>query len=71
MLVLKRRKNESILIGENITVTILRARGGEVVIGIDAPKTTPVVRTELVEKALAEGKLSELEKVLDYEENSK
>ena len=49
MLVLTRKVDESITIGGNITVTVLGIRGGQVRIGIDAPKETPVNRTELVE----------------------
>ncbi|MCF8061394.1 MAG: carbon storage regulator CsrA [Deltaproteobacteria bacterium] len=49
MLVLTRKVDESITIGNGITVTVLGIRGGQVRIGIDAPKETPVNRTELVE----------------------
>ncbi len=49
MLVLTRKVDESITIGNRITVTVLGIRGGQVRIGIDAPRETPVNRTELVE----------------------
>lgn len=49
MLVLTRKANESITIGNHITVTVLGIRGGQVRIGIDAPRTMPVNRTEIVE----------------------
>jgi carbon storage regulator len=48
MLVLSRRPNEAIVIGDRITVTILEVRGNQVRLGIEAPKETPVYREELV-----------------------
>ena len=47
MLVLCRKNNESILIGDNITVTILDIRKGKVKVGIEAPIDVPVVRSEI------------------------
>ncbi|MGM0665620.1 MAG: carbon storage regulator CsrA [Thermodesulfobacteriota bacterium] len=49
MLVLTRKVEESISIGNNVTVTVLGIRGGQVRIGIEAPRDTPVNRTEVVE----------------------
>ena len=49
MLVLTRKANESITIGNHVTVTVLGIRGGQVRIGIDAPRDMPVNRTEIVE----------------------
>ncbi|WP_314425305.1 carbon storage regulator CsrA [uncultured Microbacterium sp.] len=48
MLVLTRRANESIVIGEDITVTILAVTPGGVRIGIDAPRETRIHRSEIV-----------------------
>ena len=48
MLVLTRRANESILIGDDITVTILGVTPGGVRIGIDAPRDTAINRAEIV-----------------------
>ena len=48
MLVLTRRANESILIGDDITVTILGVTPGGVRIGIDAPRDTSINRAEIV-----------------------
>lgn len=48
MLVLTRRANESIVIGEDITVTILAVTPGGVRIGIDAPRETRIHRAEIV-----------------------
>jgi carbon storage regulator len=52
MLVLTRKTDEAILIGEGdqqVRVLIVRIRGDEVRIGIDAPKEVPIVREELEE----------------------
>lgn len=48
MLVLSRKKSESIQIGPDIVVTVVDIRGGKVRIGIQAPKEVSVVRSELV-----------------------
>lgn len=47
MLVLSRRPDESILIGENIRVTVLEIRGDKVRLGIEAPKNIGVFRDEI------------------------
>lgn len=47
MLVLGRKSNESIIIGENITITILSVDGDRVKIGIDAPSEVSILRQEL------------------------
>ena len=50
MLVLTRKSGESLIIGENIVVTVVEVRGGQVKIGIDAPQEIYVYRKELLEK---------------------
>lgn len=47
MLVLSRKKNESIIINNNITVTVVEIRGDKVRLGIVAPKEVPVHRQEV------------------------
>lgn len=47
MLVLSRRKDQQILIGDNVVITVVRINGGEVRIGIEAPKDIPVLRAEV------------------------
>ncbi len=47
MLVLSRRANESILIGDNILVTIKKIQGNRVKLSIDAPPSVRIVRGEL------------------------
>lgn len=47
MLVLSRKNDESILIDGNIRITVLGIRGGQVRLGIEAPRSVRVVREEL------------------------
>jgi len=49
MLVLSRKKNESIVINNDITVTVVEIRGDKVRLGIVAPKEVPVHRQEVYE----------------------
>ncbi len=49
MLVLSRRKDESIMIGDDVEVTIVDIRGDKVRLGITAPKTISVHRREVYE----------------------
>lgn len=48
MLVLTRKLGERIFIGPNVCVTVVRVEGGQVRLGIEAPRHIPVVRSELV-----------------------
>jgi len=49
MLVLSRKKNESIIINDNITVIVIEIRGDKVRLGIEAPKDVTVHRREVYE----------------------
>ncbi|MDH3717393.1 MAG: carbon storage regulator CsrA [Planctomycetota bacterium] len=49
MLVLSRQRDESIMIGDNIVVTIVDVRGDKVRLGIEAPTEIPVHRQEVYE----------------------
>ena len=46
MLVLSRKKNESIVIANDITIVVVEIRGDKVRLGIEAPKEVPVHRRE-------------------------
>ncbi len=50
MLVLTRKKGQSIIIGDNIKIKVISVNQSNVEIGIDAPKDINIVREELVEK---------------------
>jgi len=60
MLVLTRKLQQQIKIGDNVTITILKVKGAAVQIGIDAPKDVRILRKELPVTALelAETELS-------------
>ena len=47
MLALSRRKNESLVINNNIEITVLDVKGDQVKIGISAPKEVPIYRKEV------------------------
>ena len=49
MLVLSRKKNESIVINNDIVITVVEIRGDKVRLGIEAPKDVPVHRQEVYE----------------------
>ena len=56
MLALTRKINESIIIGNNIEITVLEIRGDQVKIGINAPKSIPVYRKEIYLQILESNK---------------
>ncbi len=47
MLALSRKKNEAIVVNNNIEITILEVKGDQVKIGISAPKDVPIYRKEV------------------------
>ncbi len=49
MLILSRKKNEQIIIDDNITIMVVEIRGDKVRLGIDAPIEIPVHRLEIYE----------------------
>ncbi len=50
MLILTRRVGESLMIGDNVNVTVLGIRGNQVRIGVDAPKDVAVHREEIYDR---------------------
>jgi carbon storage regulator len=58
MLVLTRKQNEGILIGKDITITIISVDGDKVRLGIDAPKNIRVIREELLAEIGQENRMA-------------
>ncbi len=56
MLVLSRKLDEKIVIDDNIEITVLSIDNGSVQLGISAPKSIDIVRSELLEDVKAENK---------------
>ncbi|HHW49103.1 MAG TPA: carbon storage regulator CsrA [Clostridiaceae bacterium] len=56
MLVLTRKKNQSIVINDNIEITLLDIQGDQVRIGINAPRSVSVHRKEVFEEIQAENR---------------
>ena len=54
MLILTRRIDEKIVIGDNVTVTVLGVKGHQVRIGIDAPIEIQIYREEIYQRILKE-----------------
>ncbi len=54
MLILTRRVGETVMIGNEVTVTVLGVKGNQVRIGINAPKNVAVHREEIYERIKAE-----------------
>lgn len=58
MLALTRKKGESLVINNNIEVSILEVRGDQIKIGISAPKDVPIYRKEVYKQIQEENKAS-------------
>jgi len=55
MLILTRRVGETLMIGDNVTVTVLGVKGNQVRIGVNAPRDVSVHREEIFERIKREG----------------
>ena len=53
MLILSRKRNEKIMIGDDIEIMVVDIRGDQVQIGVDAPRSVPVHRLEIFEEIRA------------------
>ncbi|MCI4625548.1 MAG: carbon storage regulator CsrA [Candidatus Magnetoovum sp. WYHC-5] len=75
MLVLTRKSEEAIQLGDNITITIVEIKGNKVRVGIDAPDIVRIYRKELYDKIKSENILSsslsigEFDKIKDALQN--
>ena len=56
MLILSRKIGEKVMIGDDVSVSIIEIRGDQVRIGVDAPKAVKVFRQEVFDAILAENK---------------
>jgi carbon storage regulator len=54
MLILTRRSTEALMIGADVTVTVLEIKGNQVRIGVNAPRNVAIYRKEIFEKIRAE-----------------
>ena len=70
MLVLSRKKNESIVINNDITVVVVEIRGDKVRLGVEAPKEVPVHRREVYD-AIKRGEMERKEKEAAREADAK
>lgn len=70
MLILSRKKDESIMLGDEIKVTVLGLRGGNVRIGITAPASITVHREEIYEAIKAEQARSKGKEQLNDSQNT-
>ena len=56
MLALARKVNESIMIGNDIEITVLEIKGDQIILGVKAPKSVPIYRKELYVQIQEENK---------------
>ncbi|MGI6296771.1 MAG: carbon storage regulator CsrA [Armatimonadota bacterium] len=65
MLVLARKVGQSIVVNDNVEILVIEVRGDQVRLGIEAPKSIPVHRKELLEQIRAENKRAAVETDID------
>lgn len=56
MLILTRRVGETVMIGDEVAVTVLRVKGNQVRLGVNAPKSISVQREEIFQRIKREGR---------------
>ena len=68
MLILTRRAGETVMVGSDVTITVLGVKGNQVRIGINAPKHIAVHREEIYERIQSEKNAKDAEAPADEEE---
>ena len=58
MLVLSRKKNESIVVDDTIVITVVEIRGDKVRLGIEAPREVPIHRSEVRDAMIAQSEVT-------------
>lgn len=61
MLILTRRVGETVMIGDDVTITVLGVKGNQVRIGVDAPRDVAVHREEIYERIKSEQTVGQAE----------
>lgn len=68
MLVITRKKQESILLGDDIEISVVDIGNGKVRIGIDAPRSMKIIRKEILEEVKETNKSSSLDMDIDIDD---
>jgi carbon storage regulator len=70
MLILTRRIGETVMIGDDVAITVLRVKGNQVRLGVNAPKTVSVQREEIFQRIQQEPTSGEEEPEPEHEPHS-
>lgn len=68
MLVITRKKQESILLGDDIEISVVDIGNGKVRIGIEAPRSMKIIRKEILEEVKETNKSSSLDMDIDIDD---
>ena len=71
MLILTRKLGESIIIGENVQLSVVEINKNNIKIGINAPKDVTIYREEVFEKIKEENEMASISGIIDFTDISK